>query len=202
MNGNYSIGRTGVLSFGSAGIKGIMRLSRKSSMFLPSAGAKPAALFSPPENPQGLRGQSQKYAYLRPARQMNNHYPAVSKVKAARRGRKSSPVSGSKPETGLREGTKGGGSFAAGSRPPGRAEGSAGAGAFCACQRAAPLLCPRCGRPFGTAASFAPPPLSVSGLKPRIYKKSAPIKQDKIDKTAPLLCCTIELLKHAACRQR
>ena len=109
MNGNYSIGRTGVLSFVSAGIKGIMRLSRKTSMLfvLPSAGAKPAALFSPPETPQGLRGQSQKYAYLRPARQMNNHYPAVSKVKAARRGRKSSPVSGSSRRPGCARAQKG-----------------------------------------------------------------------------------------------
>ena len=59
LNGNYSIGRTGVLSFGSAGIKGIMRLSRKTSMLfvLPSAGAKPAALFSPPESPKGLEAR-------------------------------------------------------------------------------------------------------------------------------------------------
>ena len=86
---------------------------------------------------------------------MNNHYPAVSKVKAARRGAKAARSPAQAGDRAAR-GHKRGRLFAAGSRPPGRAEGSAGAGAFCACQRAAPLLCPRCGRPFGTAASFAP----------------------------------------------
>lgn len=59
LNGNYSIGRTGVLSFVSAGIKGITHLSRKPSMLfvLPSAGAKPAAFFLRLKTPKGLEAR-------------------------------------------------------------------------------------------------------------------------------------------------